>query len=82
MGGGLYDLNDVEHTKISSLPITDNRMGWIVDYVVDNPYANEYIFSPKESYFHWLFGVTEGDCYGALEVSRLCLKYLPMTLMR
>ena len=23
----------------------------------------------QESYFHWLFGVTEGDCYGAIDVA-------------
>ena len=25
----------------------------------------------QESYFHWLFGVTEADCFGAVEVSAL-----------
>ena len=24
--------------------------------------------SHKESYFHWMFGVRESDCYGALQV--------------
>ncbi|ETE70572.1 hypothetical protein L345_03617, partial [Ophiophagus hannah] len=26
------------------------------------------LYQSKESYFHWTFGVTEADCYGAIEV--------------
>ena len=30
-------------------------------------YLNLFVFT-KESYFHWTFGVLEGDCFGAVEV--------------
>jgi Xaa-Pro dipeptidase len=30
--------------------------------------SDKEILFRQESYFHWLFGVTEADCYAALEV--------------
>jgi len=32
---------------------------WLIDML---------IFCLQESYFHWVFGVTEADCYGIVDV--------------
>ena len=31
-----------------------------------------FLFHLQESYFHWTFGVLEGDCFGAVEVDTAC----------
>ena len=45
----------------------------------DQPHVFDHFL--QESYFHWTFGVTEADCYGALEVSTgratIFVPYLP-----